>query len=218
MTKIVIICAALFFSQQGFACIHSGQFSVCSGDTVFKGDIYSRGAVVLGLNLYHKSASVQSNNNGEIHEENIADLDFTKGCVDHLCVGAKVYKGSDYSRGGTVLAVNPIHRTATVKSVNNGELKEEQIADLARTRGCLFGVCVGDKIYKGETYSHGGIVRATNFRTRLVIVESINNRELNVEDPRDLDLINACDDYGNEIREKSKSLSALPTILPDAPY
>lgn len=192
--------AALVSAQQALACVGHEDFLICPGDTVYKGSEYSRGGTVVGINPYRNTATVRSINSGNVFEENVADLDVAKGCVGPVCVGKRVWKGSEYSRGAVVRGVNPYHRSATVQSINSSNYFEESIGDLAVSSGCLYGVCVGDKVYKGNDYSRGATVVGINFYASSVTVQSINNGSVFEEDPRSLDVTNACNEYDDYTR------------------
>lgn len=149
--KSFIAILTVFLAQQSFACIdYASQVKICPGETVYKGSSYSSGATILGVNQFKNTVTVRSNYSGNNNTENVTDLYITRGCIGHVCVGNVVYKGSSYSSGATVIAINYQNRTVTVKSNYSGNL--------------------------------------------------------NVEDPRNLDVTNMCADYGQDYRQQSMSL------------
>lgn len=103
---------------------------VCVGDIVYKGDLFSSGANVIAINELNRSATVQSRRNFNLSLEKIRDLDVTKGCLAGVCVGDVVFKGSQYSSGANVLAINYAQLRATVQSRRNFDLYSEDIRGL----------------------------------------------------------------------------------------
>ena len=205
--KSFIAILTVFLAQQSFACIdYASQVKICPGETVYKGSSYSSGATILGVNQFKNTVTVRSNYSGNNNTENVTDLYITRGCIGHVCVGNVVYKGSSYSSGATVLAINPHQGTVTVKSNYSGNLNVEYSQGVDLVRGCLYGICVGDTVYKGSSYSSGATVIAINYQNRTVTVKSNYSGNLNVEDPRNLDVTNMCADYGQDYRQQSMSL------------
>lgn len=114
-----------------------------------------------------------------------------------VCPGDMVYKGSEYSQGAVVVAVNSSAKTTTVRSIANGSLYSEWGADLYVTNGCLSSrrsrrLCVGNIIYKGGEYSKGGRVVGIHPETNMAIVLSISNNTLYVENGADLEAPGRC--------------------------
>ena len=93
---------------------------VCVGDKVFKRAIYDQGARVIAINEFKKTVLVRSISNPKLLEnENPRFLDSTNGCVGEVCVGDLVFKGSTYSKGATVVALNKKDKTVLVRSIYN---------------------------------------------------------------------------------------------------
>ena len=126
-------------------------------------------------------------------------------CIDYestseICVDDTVFKGSEYKNGAKVVAINSYENTITVRSVNNSKLFVERARDLDLTKGCLLGVCVDDTVFKGSEYKYGAKVVAINSHENTITVKSVNNSKLFVERARDLDVVDACVDYGTAER------------------
>jgi hypothetical protein len=178
--------------------------AVCAGQTVYKGTEYSRGAKVMGLNPNRPSATVMSLNTSNLFEEALSSLDVTTGCAAHgVCVGKKVYKAAEYSQGATVVGVNRATRTATVRSNNTGNVFKENLADLDITTGCVYGICVGDTVYKGSEYSNGALVVAVNAQAQSVVVRSRTSGNVFKEAATSLDVTDMCNDYNDDVRRES---------------
>lgn len=107
-----------------------------------------------------------------------------------LQVGEIVYKGDYYSKGATVEAINQFQGRATVRSINAGTVSSESISDLYLTRGCIYNLCVGKKVFKGSYYSKGATVEAINTTLQKAVVRSINSGAISIEDVANLDVGN----------------------------
>lgn len=202
--KILFAALVIIFSQQSFACAdYDSQEKVCPGDIVYKGSDYAQGATVMGVNPYRKTATVRSNFSGNNASENVLDLYVTRGCLDRVCVGDLVYKGSDYNQGATVVAINPHKNLLTVKSVFSGNLAVESVRSIYLSRGCVHGICVGDKVYKGSDYTQGALVIGVNHHGKSVTVQSVFSGNLHVENPKYLDITTLCADYSDYDRRRS---------------
>ena len=105
---------------------------VCVGDKIFKRAIYGQGAIVLAVNEFKKTVLVRSISNPKhLENENPRFLDSTSGCVGEVCVGDLVFKGSTYSKGATVVALNKKDKTVLVRSAYNPHiLNTEKSSDL----------------------------------------------------------------------------------------
>ena len=105
---------------------------VCVGDKVFKRAIYVQGATVIAVNEDKKKVLVRSNQNTKHLElENPRFLAATSGCVDNVCVGDLVFKGSSYEMGAAVVGINKKDKTVLVRSTYNQYiLNTEYPADL----------------------------------------------------------------------------------------
>ena len=124
-------------------------------------------------------------------------------CIDigkelKICPNDVVFKGDDYIEGARVVAVNPRRQKVTVKSISSGILHVVAPDDLDITRGCTLGICVGDKVFKGDYYIEGARVVAVNPRRQKVTVKSISSGRLHVEAPDDLDIIDRCLEFDFE--------------------
>jgi hypothetical protein len=187
LKKLVLI-LTVFFAQQTFACIDLGSSeSVCPGDTVYKGTSYIKGATVLGVNQHMNRVTVRSNYSGDNNSESVFDLHLTRGCISSICVRDVVYKGTSFLRGAIVLAINSHKQTLTIKSNYSGDLSEQHYDDLEPVVGCLYGICVGDLVFKGSSFINGARVISINYQNRTVTVKSEYSGDLSVEDPRNLD-------------------------------
>ncbi len=107
-----------------------------------------------------------------------------------LQVGDLVYKGTEYSQGAKVQGINQAQGRATIKSVYSGNIFTESISDLYLTRGCIYNVCVGSKVYKGSEYSQGAVVLAVNTTLQKAVIKSVYSGNLFVEDASNLDVGN----------------------------
>lgn len=191
MKKLLVLSLALI-TQQGLACIQVSNAYICAGDTVFKGSSYSQGATVVAENQYSQQVTVRSNVSGNLALENVYDLDVTQGCLGEVCVGEKILKGSSYSQGANVVGINYSRQTLTVRSLVSGNLAVENLNDLEVTRGCIENLCVGDRVFKGTSYSQGADVQAINHYKRTVTVRSVVSGNLAVEILSDLFLPKGC--------------------------
>jgi hypothetical protein len=179
----------------------TGRF--CVNDLVYKGTDYSQGATIIAIHPSTGQVVARSNYNANLGVESVSDLYLTRGCIGKLCVDGLVYKGTDYSQGATIVAIQPNVNQVIVRSNYNGNLGIELASSLSVTRGCVYGVCVGDTIFKGSDYSQGAEVIAVNRSERTVLVRSVYNGNIGIEDPRDLSVTNACADYDEAVRESS---------------
>jgi hypothetical protein len=107
-----------------------------------------------------------------------------------LQVGDLVYKGTEYSQGAKVQGINQAQGRATIKSVYSGSVYTESISELYLTRGCIYNVCVGSKVYKGSEYSQGAMVLAINTNKGSVVIKSVYSGTLYVESVSSLDVGN----------------------------
>jgi hypothetical protein len=213
--KNLIPVLMFILSQQAMACISVGNGAICVGDTVFKGSSYSQGAIVVGENQYAQQVTVRSKASGNLNLENIRDLDITSGCLGQVCTGDKVLKGSSYSQGAMIVGINYFNQTLTVKSVASGNLAVEQLQDLDLTRGCIDDVCVGDRVFKGSSYSLGADVVALNYGRSTLTVKSVASGNLAIENKSDLDVTKGClgNICVNDLVFKGTSYSQGATVL-----
>ncbi len=205
MRKLLLLSLAIV-SQQGWACLNVANEYVCIGDTVYKGSSYTQGATVVAENPYSQQVTVRSNVSGNLVTENIVDLDLTRGCIGYVCVGQKILKGSSYSQGATVVGINHIRQSITVRSVVSGSLNVENPFEVQTTNGCLENVCVGEVVYAGTKYSQGARVEALNYQTRSVVVRSVVSGNLAQESFDSLFITKGCQGHvcvGEVVRKNS---------------
>ena len=105
-----------------------------------------------------------------------------------ICPGDKVYKGTSYKKGAMVVEISYLKKTATVMTSLGGFIRVEDPRELYTTKGCVLGVCVGDKVVKGDKYLNGARVIAINHHKKSVTVKEIGFGNLGVEAVRDLDI------------------------------
>jgi hypothetical protein len=191
MRKLLLLSLALA-SQQALACIPVATSMICSGDTVYKGSSYSQGATVIAENQYAQQVTVRSKSTGSLFVENVSDLDIANGCLGQLCVGTKVLKGSSYSQGATIIAINYYAQTLTVRSISTSSMFVERGEDLDVTNGCIENLCIGERVYKGNSYSQGATVIGINYYKRTVNVRSNSTSSLFSENLSDVDLTKGC--------------------------
>ena len=79
----LLVLMGLVSAHQSFACVADGEFSICTGDTIYKGSDFARGAIVRGVNKRGEAVTVQSINDGDMFEESARDLDVTDACTDY---------------------------------------------------------------------------------------------------------------------------------------
>jgi hypothetical protein len=106
----------------------------------------------------------------------------------NLQVGELVYKGTEYTQGAKVQAINASQGRATIKSVYSGSVYTVSISDLYLTRGCIYNICAGSKVYKGSEYTQGATVLALNSNLQKVVIKSLYSGSIYVEDVSNLDL------------------------------
>src|SRR5690606_11839258 len=89
----------------------------------------------------------------------------TKGCLGNICVDQKVIPTA-YNQGyATVKAINFAKGTFTVIGNYSTTYSRYEEIKLAETEGCMFGICVGDRVLP-RTYNQGyATVKAINFLT-----------------------------------------------------
>lgn len=191
MRKLLLLSLALA-SQQALACIPVATSMICSGDTVYKGASYSQGATVIAENSYAQQVTVRSKSTGSLFVENVANLDIANGCLGQLCVGTKVLKGSSYSQGANIIAINYYAQTFTVRSNSTGSMFVERGEDLDTTTGCIENLCIGEKVYKGSSYSQGANVIGFNYYRRTLNVRSNSSGSLFTENLNDVDVTKGC--------------------------
>ncbi|MBY0412522.1 MAG: hypothetical protein K2Q18_00080, partial [Bdellovibrionales bacterium] len=119
MKKLLLV-SSFLVAQQSFACVSAGSAYICNGDLVYKGANYSQGAKVVGENPYAGQVTVRSVSSGSLYTENVQELDVAQGCFGDFCVNDRVYKGSNYSQGASIIAINYIKQTLTLRSVSSG--------------------------------------------------------------------------------------------------
>lgn len=108
--------------------------NICVGDLVYIGIKYKQGGTVVAVNYNQRSATVRSNVSGSNYQESLDQLEATRGCIMGACVGDTIYSPvNNYSLGATVLAVNELNRTVTVKSNKTGNLFVEDAARIQVT-------------------------------------------------------------------------------------
>ncbi len=151
---------------------------VCVGQKVMKGQSYTQGATVMAINYTRQTITVRSVASGNLAVENAYDLDVTSGCSNNVCTGELVYKGTSYTQGARIEALNFSKGTATVRSVASGNLAQENLSDLYYAKGCLGTVCVNNRVFKGTAYSQGATVLAINFSTYRATVRSVASGNL----------------------------------------
>jgi hypothetical protein len=110
----------------------------------------------------------------------------------YICNGDTVFKGTHYKQGATVVADNPYSQQVTVRSNFSGNLAVENVADLDITRGCFGQICVGQKIFKGASYSQGANVVGINYSRQSITVRSVFSSNLAVENAYDLESTTGC--------------------------
>lgn len=170
----IITCVMLLSISSTFAC----DTSVCSEEKVIPLHYTGGYATVKAVVSSGEEVMVQSSNNGSISKQSIFDLALTKGCLEGICVGTKVYPR--YYTGGfaTVEGISKIHRVVMVKSSNDGKLYKEAVLELPKSEGCYKGLCVGDQVYPAS-YSGGyAIIKGINKIYKFAMVESSINQAI----------------------------------------
>ncbi len=104
--------------------------SVCIGELVYKGTSYSQGARIESINFSNSFVTVRSVVSGNLAQESLSDLYLAKGCLGTVCVNDRVFKGTSYSQGANVLAINSSSYRAVVRSVVSGNLSDDSIYEL----------------------------------------------------------------------------------------
>lgn len=111
--------------------------NICVGETIFKGDHYKNGATVVAVNKGNKSLVVRSNYNNNLFGESAKIVDVTKGCIEGICVGDTIFKGTDYKEGAKVIAINKRRGMAVIRSNYSGNIFVESARDLDIADMCL---------------------------------------------------------------------------------
>lgn len=199
--KLALLTIALFtLGSQAFACYDSNDNRLCTGDRVIPEE-YSIGyAEIKAINSNTGKATVKGNNSTNYHRYDVQDLGITQGCFSGLCVDDKIIPDA-YSRGyATVKAVNSYSRKYTVKGNSSTNYHRYSRQKISFTKGCIEGVCVGDKVFP-DAYSRGyAIVKAINPTTRKFTVKGNNTTNYHRYDFDELALIEECLDYNKSER------------------
>lgn len=170
----------------------NGDTRICVDDIVYKGTEYSQGARIVAFERGNNSVIVKSIRNGNHFSEKISDLFLTNTCMRDVCPDTLVYKGSEYSLGARVVAINKFTNSAVIRSVKNGNLFVENINGLMIAKGCVRDVCVGDVVYKGSEYTLGAKVLAVSRISRTAAISSIKSGALFLEDALQLYTSKGC--------------------------
>lgn len=135
--KFLTVLIGSLFTLSAFACLDlENRTKICPNDIVFKGSEYREGAQVIAVNKETRKVTVRSLAQGTVIRESSHNLYVTRGCVEGVCVGDIVYKGSWYSNGAKVVAVNKSLGRVTVKSLKSGSSHSEKAIDLEVTNQC----------------------------------------------------------------------------------
>jgi hypothetical protein len=173
MKKIVGLLSILILNN-AFACYSSKGFSVCPGDFATAGDYFSRGATVLSVNSRTGQVGLKSISSGSIMSMSVNDIQIGKGCLRKVCVGHFSTAGTQYTRGATVVALNPLTGMVGLKSINSGSISALPVNEIQAEKGCIEGVCVGNTATAGNYFSRGAKVVSINTKTRMIGLKSIN--------------------------------------------
>jgi ABC-type antimicrobial peptide transport system permease subunit len=107
------------YPDQSLSCPNN----ICIGDLVYLGIKYKKGGTVVAVNYNQRTATVRSLISGQNNQESLDQLEASRGCIMGACVGDTIYSPvNNYSLGATVLAVNELNRSVTVKSNKTGNL------------------------------------------------------------------------------------------------
>jgi hypothetical protein len=212
MTKKMLITLFILKSISAFACITEGDVTMCVGDIVFKGaSTGATGAKVLAINKAAKMATIQTLSGGALLRVTPKEIDVTKGCVENICVGDSVYNNT-YSfavEGMKVVAINNTDKTVIVHAVT-AYIYRLSVDNLAIARGCLEGVCVGDKVFKGADYTAvGATVMAINYTSKMLINSVEKSTSTTTPTPAStVDIQKENSEYGEEMRAKDYYIPA----------
>ena len=195
--KSIIAISMLLLAQAAYSC-PEGQ--VCSGQVVIP-DNYTRGfAEVIAINTSTDVITVKGNLSRDFHRYPMSQLALTEGCLDRICVDNKVIPDS-YTKGyADVKGINYHSNRFVVKGNFSNEYHRYRSDKMAKTRGCLRGICVGDKVFP-DSYSRGyAEVRAINHDSRKYVVKGNLSDKYHRYEKRELALMEACHDYSDDER------------------
>jgi hypothetical protein len=180
---------------------------VCVNDTVFPDSWeHARGGRVLAINHATGVIKVVSNSTGNAMLFKAHNLARNTGCLNFSCVGDTVFPDSwEHAKGGRVVAVNPMTQKLAIVSNSSGNLQLNNERDVALTRGCIEGVCVGDLVYPDAwTHAYGGSVLAINFSSGVFRVLSKSSGNMSNFKVRSLAIGNVCVDYTYDQRSMDR--------------
>jgi hypothetical protein len=175
MRKLFYICLLITLNTN--AC--DSEF--CVGDKVFPMDWkYYRGGTVKAINEFTNMVTVQSNYNLDNYQFYTFQLSQAKGCLEYSCVDHIIYSSVlKNNRGGKILGINPYAKSFSVQSYYNSDVYFIPMTQISIRRGCIEGICVGDKVMPFDwTHQNGGIVVAINPYNFKITIKSNYNLKL----------------------------------------
>lgn len=186
------------FSYSALACRGT---EICQGKKVIP-DTYSKGyARVVAINRSTKKITVKGNLSSKYHRFYRRDLAVTDGCLRGVCVGHKVIPDS-YEKGyARVQAINQYSKKYVLKGNLSTKYGRNYKRSLALTKGCLRGICVGDKVFP-DTYRKGyARVMAINPHTKKFTVKGNISSKYHRFYARRISLLEECLDYSMDERD-----------------
>ncbi|MBD63582.1 MAG: hypothetical protein CME62_00105 [Halobacteriovoraceae bacterium] len=169
------------FTAENLSVAYGCIASVCVTDKVFPENWdHALGAQVLAQNSIKQTLIVKSNQSGSVFSFSVDNLLLGDGCVNAMCVGDHVYPLNwSHALGAEVIAMSDVNDTRRsemvfkIKSKQSGSVFSFSRDNLAVTRGCHDGFCVGQRVYpRNWSHSLGGTILALHKRQGVFVVKS----------------------------------------------
>ena len=100
----------------------------------------------------------------------------------------------------TVKGINNSTDEVVVQSSNNNLLDRQELSNLAISKGCFKGICVGDTVYPLNYISGYATVKGINKIHGVAMVLSSNNNLLDRQNLSNLTVADECANYTDEER------------------
>jgi hypothetical protein len=175
---------------------------MCVGDRVIPSNYSAGYASIIAINTYKKTFTVKGNYSDNYSRYSAQSLATLSGCYRGVCVGENVIP-SDYSNGyATVIAFNPVSRVFTVKGNYSSTYGYYERGKLAREKGCVSGICVGDQVFPDDYTAGYATVVAVSRENRTITLRGNYSSSYGRYSPERLAILKACEDYDADARRE----------------
>jgi hypothetical protein len=153
-------------TMTSFACTEE----LCIGTRIIP-EGYTHGyADVVSYDSVKRFYTVKGNESTGYHLVTIRAISMMTGCLDNICVGDKVIPDSYTFGYATVKGINHSLQTIVLQGSHSSIYHRKLSLELAQTKGCLHGICVGDKVLPNNYTEGYAVVNAINFTNSTVTV------------------------------------------------